>query len=156
MSSKLYDTAPASECPRALPIGNGRLGAMGYGRTTTDLLQLNENSVWYGGPQDQTPDPDLVALYHNYDRYLLISSSRPHPKALPATLQGLWNPSFIPAWGSKYTININTQMNYWRANICNLSECEMPLLDLLGRMAERGKKTAQVIPLDAGYSLATC
>jgi hypothetical protein len=91
------------------------------------------------------PDPGLAALYHNYGRYLLISCSRPGFKALPATLQGIWNPSFQPAWGSKYTININTQMNYWPANACNLAECEQPLFDLLERMAERGKKTAEVM-----------
>lgn len=91
------------------------------------------------------PDPGLVALYANYGRYLLISCSRPGHKALPATLQGLWNPSFQPAWGSKYTININTQMNYWPANIRNLEECEDPLFDLLERMAHRGEKTIKVI-----------
>jgi len=92
-----------------------------------------------------SPDPGLVALYHNYGRYLLISCSRDGHKALPATLQGLWNPSFQPAWGSKYTININTQMNYWLANICGLSSCELPLFDHLERMAERGKHTAKVM-----------
>jgi hypothetical protein len=91
------------------------------------------------------PNPGLAALYHNYGRYLLISCSRPGFKALPATLQGLWNPSFQPAWGSKYTININTQMNYWPANACNLAECEQPLFNLLERMAERGKKTAEAM-----------
>ncbi|KAH6718194.1 glycoside hydrolase family 95 protein [Leptodontidium sp. MPI-SDFR-AT-0119] len=91
------------------------------------------------------PDGSLIALYHNYGRYLLLSCSRPGMKALPATLQGLWNPSFQPAWGSKYTININTQMNYWPANLCNLSECEIPLFDLLERMAIRGKKTAEIM-----------
>jgi hypothetical protein len=91
------------------------------------------------------PNPGLVALYHNFGRYLLISCSRPGLKALPATLQGLWNPSFQPAWGSKYTININLQMNYWPSNICNLAECEDPLFDLLERMAERGTRTADII-----------
>jgi hypothetical protein len=91
------------------------------------------------------PDPSLIALYHNYGRYLLISCSRPGLKALPATLQGLWNPSFQPAWGSKYTININTQMTYWPANVCNLAECEIPLFDLLERMVENSKKTAMVM-----------
>jgi hypothetical protein len=93
----------------------------------------------------ETPDPGLISLYHNYGRYLLLSCSRPGFKSLPATLQGLWNPSFQPAWGSKYTININTQMNYWPANVCNLAECELPLFDLLERMAERGKNTARTI-----------
>lgn len=93
----------------------------------------------------KAPDPSLIALYHNYGRYLLISCSRPGFKALPATLQGLWNPSFQPAWGSKYTININTQMNYWPANICNLAECELPLFDLMERMSINGKKTAEIM-----------
>lgn len=92
-----------------------------------------------------TPDPGLVALYHNYGRYLHISCCRPGLKSLPATLQGLWNPSFQPAWGSKYTININIQMNYWPANASDLAECELPLFDLLERMVERGKKTAKVM-----------
>ncbi|KAF4839137.1 Alpha-L-fucosidase 2 [Colletotrichum tropicale] len=90
-------------------------------------------------------DPGLVALYHNYGRYLLISCSRNSKKALPATLQGIWNPSFAPPWGSKYTININLQMNYWPAGPCSLVECAIPVLELLERMAERGKKTARVM-----------
>lgn len=93
----------------------------------------------------QVPDPGLAALYHNYSRYLLISCSRDGFKPIPATLQGLWNPSFQPAWGSKYTININLQMNYWPANVTNLAECELPLFDLLERVAERGKKTAMTM-----------
>lgn len=90
-------------------------------------------------------DPGLVALYHNYGRYLLISCSRNSKKALPATLQGIWNPSFAPPWGSKYTININLQMNYWPAAPCSLVECAIPVLELLERMAQRGKKTARVM-----------
>ncbi|KAH8812660.1 glycoside hydrolase family 95 protein [Xylogone sp. PMI_703] len=92
-----------------------------------------------------TPDPSLVVLYHNLGRYLLIACSRPGFKSLPSTLQGLWNPEFQPVWGSKYTININTEMNYWPANMCNLSECELPLFDMLERMAVRGKRTAEVM-----------
>jgi hypothetical protein len=87
-------------------------------------------------------DPGLVALYHNFGRYLLISSSRNSHKPLPANLQGIWNPSFAPPWGCKMTININMQMNYWPAAPCNLFECALPLVDLLERMAERGRKTA--------------
>ncbi|TDZ23927.1 Nuclear distribution protein nudE-like protein 1 [Colletotrichum orbiculare MAFF 240422] len=104
-------------------------------------------------------DPGLVALYHNYGRYLLISCSRNSAKALPATLQGVWNPSFAPPWGSKYTININLQMNYWPAGPCNLVECAAPVLELLERMADRGRKTAQLIsarPMDALNNMATC
>ncbi|EEA21932.1 hypothetical protein EYB25_006825 [Talaromyces marneffei] len=91
----------------------------------------------------ESRDLGLISLYHNYSRYLLISSSRNGYKALPATLQGIWNPSFTPAWGSKYTININLQMNYWPVNVCNLSECSQPLFALLRRMAENGVKTAK-------------
>jgi len=90
-------------------------------------------------------DPGLVALHHNYGRYLLISCSRPSYKALPATLQGIWNPSFAPPWGSKYTININLQMNYWPAASSNLTECALPVVNLLERMAERGTTTAQTM-----------
>jgi hypothetical protein len=92
-----------------------------------------------------TPDPGLVALYHSYGRYLLISSSRPGHKPLPATLQGIWNPSFAPPWGSKYTININLQMNYWPVATGNLPECFLPVVDLLERMAVRGRITARTM-----------
>lgn len=86
-------------------------------------------------------DPDLVSLYFQYGRYLLISSSR--PGSLPANLQGIWNESFLPPWDSKFTININTQMNYWLAENCNLSECHLPLFELIERMRETGRVTAE-------------
>jgi len=101
-------------------------------------------------------DPGLIALYHNYGRYLLISCSRRGHKALPANLQGIWNPSFHPAWGSKFTININLQMNYWLANACNLSECEEPLFELLERLAESGEKTARVMYGCRGWAAHSC
>lgn len=90
-------------------------------------------------------DPGLVALYHNYGQYLLISSSRDSHKALPATLQGIWNDKFAAPWGSRYTININLQMNYWPAKQWSLLECVRPVVDLLARMADSGKKTAQLM-----------
>ncbi len=86
-------------------------------------------------------DTGLIALYFQYGRYLLISSSR--PGSLPANLQGIWNQEFMPPWGSKYTININTEMNYWPAEICNLAECHEPLFDMVERMQETGKQTAK-------------
>jgi len=86
-------------------------------------------------------DPGLMALYFRYGRYLLISSSR--PGSLPANLQGIWCDSFLPPWDSKYTININIQMNYWPAEVCNLSELHQPLFDHLRRMQPRGTKVAQ-------------
>ena len=86
-------------------------------------------------------DLDLIRLYADFGRYLLISSSR--PGTLPANLQGIWCKDIESPWGSKYTININTEMNYWPANICNLSEMEEPLFDLLERMVPNGKETAR-------------
>ena len=88
-------------------------------------------------------DPGLVSLYFQYGRYLLISSSR--PGSLPANLQGIWNKDMLPIWDSKYTININTQMNYWPAEICNLPECHNPLFDFIERMREPGRQTAAVM-----------
>lgn len=88
-------------------------------------------------------DSYVFVLYFQFGRYLLISSSRPGFRALPANLQGIWNDSMSPPWGSKYTINVNTQMNYWLAETCNLTECHKPYFDLLQRLSERGRVTAQ-------------
>ncbi len=88
-------------------------------------------------------DPELFALYFQFGRYLLLSSSR--PGSLPANLQGIWNQHFLPPWDSKYTININAQMNYWPAESCALSECHEPLFDLIERMREPGRHTADVM-----------
>lgn len=85
-------------------------------------------------------DPELVSLYFQFGRYLLISSSR--PGSLPANLQGIWNKDMLPVWDSKYTININTEMNYWPAESCNLPECHIPLFDFIERLQERGRETA--------------
>ncbi|MGL6198511.1 MAG: glycoside hydrolase family 95 protein [Lachnospiraceae bacterium] len=86
-------------------------------------------------------DKGLVSLYYGYGRYLLMSSSM--PGGLPANLQGIWCDGLEPTWDSKYTININTQMNYWPAEICSLSECHEPLFDLLERVVENGRETAR-------------
>jgi alpha-L-fucosidase 2 len=87
-------------------------------------------------------DPQLAALYFQFGRYLLISSSRPGSQ--PANLQGIWNESLSPPWGGKYTININTEMNYWPAEICNLSECLEPLAAMIMDLVETGARTAKV------------
>ncbi|MCR4900504.1 MAG: glycoside hydrolase family 95 protein, partial [Treponema sp.] len=84
----------------------------------------------------------LVNQYINFSRYLLISGSRV-PGTLPLTLQGLWNGSMEPPWQSKYTININAQMNYWPVNMASLSECELPFFDLLERCYEPGRRVAK-------------
>ena len=82
-----------------------------------------------------------VVRFFQFGRYLLIASSR--PGSLPANLQGIWNNDYAPAWGSRYTININTQMNYWPALVTNLAECHEPLTDLINRMKETGRDTAK-------------
>jgi alpha-L-fucosidase 2 len=87
------------------------------------------------------PDPQLLALYFQYGRYLLIASSRPGTQ--PANLQGIWNESVRPPWSSNWTTNINAQMNYWPAETCNLAECHEPLFDLIEGLAENGRNTAE-------------
>ncbi len=86
-------------------------------------------------------DGAFAALYFQYGRYLLISSSR--PGSLPANLQGIWNEEMQPPWDSKFTININTEMNYWPAEMCSLPECHLPLFTHLLRMQEKGKDAAE-------------
>ena len=100
-------------------------------------------------PTDQRPaqflqglDPHLATLYFQYGRYLLISSSRPGSQ--PANLQGIWNHLMTPPWESKYTININTEMNYWPVETTNLSECHEPLLRMVSELVENGSRTARV------------
>ena len=87
-------------------------------------------------------DPQLGALYFQFGRYLLISSSRPGGQ--PANLQGLWNESMTPPWESKYTININTEMNYWPAETGNLSECVEPLVAMIMDLTHTGERTAKI------------
>ena len=86
-------------------------------------------------------DLQFAELYFQYGRYLLISSSRPNSQ--PATLQGLWNDSMTPPWDSKYTININTEMNYWLAEPTNLSELTEPLTKMVSEISETGRETAK-------------
>ncbi|MEO7765994.1 MAG: glycoside hydrolase family 95 protein, partial [Ferruginibacter sp.] len=86
-------------------------------------------------------DPGVELLYFNYGRYLLISSSR--PGGTPANLQGIWNNEMRPPWSSNFTININTQMNYWPAEVTNLSEIHLPLFDLIKSISVTGKATAK-------------
>jgi alpha-L-fucosidase 2 len=88
-------------------------------------------------------DPELMALFFQYGRYLLISSSR--PGNLPANLQGIWNKEMSAPWNADYHTNINFQMNYWPVEICNLSECHEPFFDLLEELVEPGQKTAKEV-----------
>jgi alpha-L-fucosidase 2 len=88
-------------------------------------------------------DPGLEALYFKFGRYLLIASSR--PGSMPANLQGIWNDSLAPSWDSKYTININTEMNYWPAEVTNLSELHDPLFDLIDKARDDGRRVARTL-----------
>lgn len=88
-----------------------------------------------------SPDPSLLALYFQYGRYLLISSSRPGSQ--PANLQGIWNYQVQPPWSSNWTSNINIQMNYWPTETCNLSDCAQPLFNLIEGLAVTGTRAAQ-------------
>ena len=104
----------------------------------TDYLPTDERlQAFQTGPDD----PTLLALYFQFGRYLLISSSR--TGSLPANLQGIWEPGLSPPWNSDYHININIQMNYWPAEVCNLSECHQPFFDFIDRLQERGEITAK-------------
>lgn len=93
--------------------------------------------------QEDREDQDLIALMFHYGRYLMISSSKPGTQAI--NLQGIWNDQLFPPWNSDYTVNINTEMNYWPSNVCNLSEFQLPLFDLIERTSRQGEKAAQEI-----------
>ncbi len=88
-----------------------------------------------------TADPGLAALYFQFGRYVLMGSSR--PGSMAANLQGIWNDKMAPPWDSKYTININTQMNYWPAEVANLAEMHRPLFDLVKANLDSGRRTAR-------------
>ncbi len=96
-------------------------------------------------------DPDLLGLYFAFGRYLLISSSRPGGQ--PANLQGIWNQDLVPAWGSKWTTNINLEMNYWQADAGDLWETEEPLWSLVRDLRETGAETARVHYRSRGWVL---
>ena len=96
-------------------------------------------------------DPQLVALYFQFGRYLLISSSRPGEQ--PANLQGIWNNQLLPPWDSKYTVNINTEMNYWPSELTNLSEMNEPLVKMLQELSVTGKQTAKNMYGSRGWVL---
>lgn len=102
-------------------------------------LPTDERLIRFGRGES---DPQLQTLYFQFGRYLLISSSR--NGAIPANLQGIWNYHIQPPWGSNFTININTQMNYWPAEVTNLAECHAPLLHFVRDLAKNGTETARI------------
>ena len=87
------------------------------------------------------PDPSMAALSYQFGRYLMIGSSRPGPE--PANLQGIWNDNMNPSWDSKYTTNINTEMNYWPVESGNLSECAEPLVRMIKELTDQGSQVAR-------------
>jgi alpha-L-fucosidase 2 len=106
---------------------------------TMDSLPTNDRLSRFQSGQD---DPGLITTYFQYGRYLLIGSSEP-PARLPANLQGIWNKDLWAPWGSDYHVNINIQMNYWPAEVCNLSETVEPLVDFIERLTVPGSVTAR-------------
>ena len=149
-----YEKLAVSQAKKAVRMGAVRLKA----RHTDDYYSLYKrcsiNLCDNSGGKSELPtnerldnvknggkDNKLVEMYFNFSRYLMISGSR--EGTLPLNLQGIWNKDMWPAWGGKYTININTEMNYWGAEIQNLSECHMPLFDHIERMRENGRVTAR-------------
>jgi alpha-L-fucosidase 2 len=114
-----------------------RRAALRLGTRPTSHLPTDERLAAFDG----TNDPALAALFFQFGRYLLISSSRPGTQ--PANLQGIWNESMNPSWDSKYTTNINTEMNYWPAEVGNLSECTEPLFRMIRELTNQGREVAR-------------
>jgi len=157
-----FDKSPAFEGKDPEPIARGKLSAASefnynelFERHLADYRELFDRVELYLGPQlmdhptddrllkvnDGHTDKGLTALYFQYGRYLMISSARKGTP--PSNLQGIWNPFVQPPWGSNYTININTQMNYWPAEITNLAECHHSLFDFMEGLAVNGAVTAE-------------
>ncbi|HAK96601.1 MAG TPA: alpha-L-fucosidase [Planctomycetes bacterium] len=148
------DADPAARCASALAAAAGKSTAEIRDAHLADhralfrrvALDLGRTPA-AGKPTDarirefrEGNDPDLAALAFQYGRYLLIASSRAGGQ--PANLQGIWNDSLRPPWDSKYTCNINTEMNYWPALPCNLAECQEPLFDAIDDLVVSGRETA--------------
>ncbi len=146
---------PAEECLKTLEAADGKpyeslkqnhiqdyqnlFNRMSVDLGTTDAVQLPADQRIQNF--DGQNDPQLIALYYQFGRYLLISSSRPGSQS--ANLQGIWNQEIRPPWESKWTTNINTEMNYWPAEMCNLSECHEPLFAMLDDLTVTGAKVAE-------------
>ncbi|MEO8132342.1 MAG: glycoside hydrolase family 95-like protein, partial [Bryobacteraceae bacterium] len=147
---------PLAKCEKDLSAATQKLDLLEYNQISAHQRLFRRVDFQLSGQTPDLPtderlkrvqagasDPKLEALYFQFGRYLLISSSRPGTMA--ANLQGIWNDSLAPSWDSKYTININTEMNYWPAEVANLSELHEPLFDLVDRAREAGRKTAQLL-----------
>jgi alpha-L-fucosidase 2 len=111
--------------------------SMNLGSTPNSILPTDQRRQKFDGYND----PNLAALCFQFGRYMLISSSRPGTQ--PANLQGIWNKDMNPSWDSKYTTNINTEMNYWPAEVGNLSECAEPLFQMIKELTDQGSAVAR-------------
>jgi alpha-L-fucosidase 2 len=154
-ATNVRETSPADACRRMLvaavakPFAKLRADHIADYQRFFQRVELDLGSLPSDRPTDErlanvqqgAADPALEALYFQFGRYLLISSSR--PGSMPANLQGIWNDSLAPSWDSKYTININTEMNYWPAEVTNLSELHEPLFDLVDKAREDGRRVAK-------------
>ncbi|HEY6528284.1 MAG TPA: glycoside hydrolase family 95 protein [Cellvibrionaceae bacterium] len=135
----------------AADYGNRLLAHKEFYRRYFSRVELNLGSNAFANePTDkrirdfaQRQDPSLVALYFQFGRYLLIASSQPGTQ--PANLQGIWNAHTKPAWDSKYTLNINAEMNYWPSEVTNLTELHAPFIELIRDMAQTGQQAAQTM-----------
>jgi len=127
-----------------------------FGRVSLDLgddgSSVHPTDVRLERLKNGGEDPGLAALYFQYGRYLLMSSSR-RPGVLPANLQGIWNKDFEAAWNSDFHTNINLQMNYWPAEVCNLPETAVPLADFLEKLTVPGRTTAGATYGARGWTL---
>ena len=146
---------PADACHRTIKAVSGKSYGKLCARHVADHRRLFRRAAFEigtgnatGRPTDERikkfaeqNDPELMELYFQYGRYLMIASSRPGSQ--PANLQGIWNDKTSPPWESKWTVNINTEMNYWPVEVTGLSECHEPLFDMLDDVAISGAKTAR-------------
>jgi alpha-L-fucosidase 2 len=138
-ASVSYDDLKAAHCTDFQKLFNRVTLNLGTTDKDLDALPTDERlkRVNY-----RTDDPELLNLYFQFGRYLLISSSR--PGTLPANLQGIWADGIKTPWSSDYHLNVNLQMNYWPADITNLAECHEPLFDFIATLQEPGSKTARM------------
>ena len=123
--------------------------SLDLGKTSQDTLPTDLRLKAFKKGAD---DPSLISLYFQYGRYLLMNSSRT-PGVLPANLQGIWNKHFNAPWGSDFHTNINLQMNYWPAEVCNLSETALPLIDFMDKLQKPGSVTAKEMYNARGWTL---
>lgn len=112
---------------------------LGKSSTSIESLSTDERLERY---KEQGTDPELEVLLFQYGRYLMVAGSRPGTQ--PLNLQGIWNHHIQPPWNSNYTTNINTEMNYWPVEVCNLSECHEPLLQMIEELSVTGARTARI------------